>query len=278
MGFFSEIASEARRGVTCNQLPTPAAMPVPAPEMPAESAPIPAVPASKSAPAEPGPEPAAVPAPPKQEPEPPEIDLSGDAGAENEAKRKRDHEAAEAKRKAEWDAAQERKRAAEQEQLGRIAAMDNEAAIAAAVKRAADATDRMTNRSMKESVSAHIQELCGADPSFARLTMHPRKSMLHCIQYIFRQARDYLEKELKAGGIKVSGTYGGDVPDGLVYGWAEKYYRDPDVKEDRQDEEKFVPKPYMPSSRTTPKAAAAKKKSAEKPMDAAGGPEQLKLF
>ena len=274
MGFFSEIASEARRGVTCNQLPTPAAMPVPAPEKPAESAPIPAVPASKSAPV-----PADALVKLKQEPEPLEIDLSGDAGAEDEAKRKRNHEAAEAKRKAEWDAAQERKRAAEQEQLGRIAAMDDEAAIAAAVKRAADATYRMTNRSMKESVSARIQELCRADPSFARLTMRPRKSMLHCIQYIFRQAKDYLEKELKAGGIKVSGAYGGDVPDGLVLSWAEKYYRDPDVKEDHQDEEKFIPKPYVPSSRKAPKAASAKKKpAAEKPKAPARAPEQVSLF
>jgi len=60
--------------------------------------------------------------------------------------------------------------------------------------------------------------------------------MLHCIQYIFRQAQDYLRKELEADGIKHNGTYGGDVPDDLCYQWAEDYFRDPDAKEDQEPE------------------------------------------
>ena len=180
---------------------------------------------------------------------------------DDEAAKRQAHEEAEAKRKAEWEAKQQQKRAAEQEKLERLAAMSDEAAIAAAVTQVSDATDKMTNRSMKDSVSAHLQGLCQADPAFARLTMHPRKSMLHCIQYIFRQARDYLEKELKAADIKTAGTYGGDVPDGLCYQWAEDYFRDPDAKEDAEPEDKFVERPFI-GTRT------AKAKSEPKPKPA----------
>ena len=127
------------------------------------------------------------------------------------------HEAAEAQRKAEWDTTQERKRVKEQAQLDRISAMNGDELRRAAVRHISAATDKMTNRSMKESVSAHIQSLVEKDLDFARLTMHPRKSMLHCIQYIFRHARDYLQKELEAGGVKPSGIYGGDVPNGLCF-------------------------------------------------------------
>ena len=262
---------------------TPAARPVPAPDP--VTAPAPAVPVLETAPvpvpAEAKPEPTASPDPaPEKPPEPPVVDLTPEADAEDEAERKRVHEEAEAKRKAEFDAEQAKKRAAEQEQLDRIAAMDDDAAIAEAVRQVGDMTDKMTNRSMKDSVSAHIQALCRADPAFARLAMHPRKSMLHCIQYIFRHARDYLEKELKAGGIKVSGTYGGDVPDGLCYEWAEKYFRDMDAKKDKEDEEKFVSKPYVPSRKASkPKAAKKpekKKPAAEKPK--APAMEQISLM
>lgn len=178
---------------------------------------------------------------------------------DDETAKRQAHEAAEAKRRAEWKAEQEKKRAAEREQLDRLAAMSDEAVIAAAVGQVSDATDKMTNRSMKESVSAHIQAKCQEDPAFARLTMHPRKSMLHCIQYIFRQAKDYLEKELKAGGITVSGTYGGDVPDGLCYQWAEDYFRDPDAKEDHADDDKFIERPYYGGRTAKTKSTSASK-------------------
>ena len=178
---------------------------------------------------------------PTQEPAPAEPEP---APADDTAARQA-HEAAEARRRAEWEAAQARKRAGEQEQLERIASMNEDALRLAAVRRISIATDKMTNRSMKDSLSAHIQSVCEHDLDFARLTMHPRKSMLHCIQYIFRQAQDYLSKELETGGIKTSGVYGGDVPDGLCHQWAEDYFRDPDAKEDQEPESKFVPRPYV---------------------------------
>lgn len=152
----------------------------------------------------------------------------------------------------------------EQAQIDRIASMDKDELRATAMRRVSDATDKMTNRSMKDSVSAHIQSVCEKDLSFARLAMHPKKSMLHCIQYIFRHAKDYLQKELEAGGIKISGMCGGDVPDGLCYQWAEDYFRDPDAAEDR-DTEQFTPRPYISRNSAVKKPAAPK--PAPKPKD-----------
>lgn len=57
-----------------------------------------------------------------------------------------------------------------------------------------------------------------------------------------------------------------DVPDDMCYQWAEDYFRDPDAKEDHEDEEKFVPKPYAgkSSAKSKPKKAAEKKKTEPK--------------
>ena len=192
------------------------------------------------------------PAPVKPEPSP---DPDDDTAA------RQAHEAAEAQRKAEWEAAQAKKRAEEKAQLDRIDNMDEDVLRLAATRRIKIDTDKMTNRSMKDSVCAHIQSICEKDLSFARLTMHPRKSMLHCIQYIFRHAQDYLKKELEAGGVKAPGTYGGDVPDGLCFQWAEDYFRDSDAKEDQESGSKFVPRPYIKPYRPKP----AEPKPAPKP-------------
>lgn len=122
---------------------------------------------------------------------------------------------------------------------------------------------------MKECVSEHIQMLCMEDTAFARLTMHPKKNMIRCFQYINRKAWDYVQDELKASGTRPGPgqqTYGYDVPDDMCYQWAEDYFRDPDAKEDHEDEEKFVPKPYAgkSSAKNKPKKAAEKKKTEPK--------------
>lgn len=229
MGYFSELNREqsAQLGI----------FEADAPEEPENSTSPASAPQEQAAPA-PGPAPEPTPAP------------------DDDTAARQAHEAAEAQRKAEWDAAQAKKRAEEKEQLDRIANMNEDVLRLAAVRRISLDTDKMTNRSMKDSVCAHIQSLCEKDLSFARLTMHPRKSMLHCIQYIFRHARDYLQKELSAGGIKVSGNYGGDVPDGLCFQWAEDYFRDLNAKEDQEPDNKFTPRPYIKSY--TPKPTEPK--------------------
>ena len=133
-------------------------------------------------------------------------------------------------------------------------------------------TEKLTRRNMKECVSELIQTLCLSDPAFARLTMNPRKSMLHCFQYINRKAWDYIQDELKANGIQLDRNnpgYGCDVPDDLCYQWAEDYFRDPDAKEDQEQEEEFVPKPYAGKTVTGSKSKKPEKKKAEaKPKSA----------
>lgn len=114
-------------------------------------------------------------------------------------------------------------------------------------------TERLTRRNLKECVSEYVQTLCLSDPAFARMVMHPRKSMAHCLQFINRKAREYLLAEMKDNGMEPqpNGIYGGDVPEDTCYDWAEEYYRDANAKEDEVMKETFVPKAYMSAAAKT---------------------------
>ena len=171
------------------------------------------------------------------------------------------HEEAEAKRKAEFEARQKAKKDAEQAQLARIASMTEQELMAESMKRISTDTERLTRRNMKECISEHIQTLCLSDRAFAERVMHPRKTMIHCIWYINRKAQEFVEQEMKDNGIKPdrNGIYGCDVPDDLCYQWAEEYFNDPNAKEDQEEEEKFVPKPYVGKGKTLSKTAAKSK-------------------
>nr|WP_296438023.1 Cas9 inhibitor AcrIIA9 family protein [uncultured Acetatifactor sp.] len=192
-------------------------------------------------------------------------------GAEAEEERKRaEHEASEAKRKAEWEARQQEKREARKAQMERIRAMSDEELAAQSMKRVEADTEKLTRRNMKECVSEYIQTACLEDAEFARQAMLPQKNMVRCFQYINRKAYEYVQDEIKANGIhpgRDNTCYASDVPDDLCYHWAEEYFRTMDVKEDEEEEERFVPKPYMgkgspgPSSRKT----AGKKAASHKP-------------
>lgn len=181
------------------------------------------------------------------------------------------HEAAEEKRRLEWEAKRQAKRDAEQAQIARIAAMSEEELMAASTERIGTDTEKLTRRNMKECVSEYIQTLCFGDPAFARLVMHPKKNMVCCFQYINRKAYEYVQDEMKANGVRRDGgmqCYASDIPDDLCYHWAEEYFRTPDVKEDQEEEEKFVPKPYNGGSKAKPRTKkAAKKKAAGKKPD-----------
>lgn len=112
--------------------------------------------------------------------------------------------------------------------------------------------------------------------------MDPAKSMVNCFQYINRQAQAYAEQEMKDQGVQRTGVYGLDVPDGLCFQWAERYWKDENAEEDHKNEEKFVPKPYISSARKTSKGKADKKPApaakpkAAKPADT--GMEQISLM
>ena len=233
MGFFSDLAFEAKPPSPANATLTQAVGKPPAQPAPPENA-VPAVP----------------------------VKPSGDDAAKRQA-----HEDAEAKRKAEWEAAQAEKRASEQAQLDRIAAMTDQDAAIFSAKRVNEDTERLTRRNMKDCVSEHIQILCRENFDFARKVLHPRKTMAHCFQYIYRNAREFAKQEMKElDESQVNGVYGLDIPDGLCYQWAEAYFNDLDAPEDKEKEDKFVPQPYcggrakaVPKKKQTPKAKAKSK-------------------
>ena len=201
-----------------------------------------------------------------------EREESSDAEEQSEDKKRAEHEASEARRKAEWEARKQAKKEAEQAQLARLSSLSDEEVTAQAMKRVGADTERLTRRNMKECVSEYIQTLCLEDPDFSRLTMHPRKTMIHCFFYINRKAREFVEQEMKDNDIKPeNGVYGSDVPDDLCYQWAEEYFRDLDAKEDQEKEEKFVPRAYngktdvkSKSTKTAGKKTAGKEKNRKK--------------
>ena len=287
MAFFSEIANEARRGMTApaRQTAAPSAAPEPAPAPPAAA---PEAPAVRPAPTPPAPvetttPPQAEPVSSAHTPPPPEVKLTvaGDTQVPDDTAARQAHEAAEAKRKAEWDAKQAEKRAKRQAALDRIKAMNDAELLSAAVGRVAAETERLTRRNMKEAVAEHIQAKCREDAAFARLVLRPERSMVNCFQHINRMAKKFIEDAIKAETPDPkSGIYGDDVPDHLVYMWAENYFRNPNAEEDK-NEEKFVPKPYVPavhkkaSGKTAQKPSRSARPRSEKPPDA--DMEQLTL-
>ena len=170
---------------------------------------------------------------------------------------------AETKRKAEWERQQAEKRTAEQAALAKIEQMSETELVKASMERMKKETERLTRRNLKECVSEYVQTLCLSDPAFARMVMHPRKSMAHCLQFINRKAREYLLAEMKDNGMEPqpNGIYGGDVPEDTCYDWAEEYFRDANAEEDEIKEEPFVPKPYPGApvkSKRQPKKEKAK--------------------
>ena len=188
-----------------------------------------------------------------------------DTSDEDEEKKRAEHEAKEAERKAAFEARQAAKKKAYDEQLEKANNMSDEEVVEAAVVRAGEDTEKITRKNMKDCVAEHIQTLCLSDPAFARLTMHPRKKMVHCFQYITRKAWEYIQDELKADGIQPgqgAAGYGAAVPEGLCYQWAEDYFRDPTAKEDEEEEETFTPKPYpgKPAPKTKAKSLQRRKR------------------
>ena len=195
-----------------------------------------------------------------------------------EDRKRQEHEQAEAKRKAEWEAKQRAKEEAEQAAWENAVAMSDDEVMAASMKRVGDDSERLTRRNMKQCVTEYIQTLCLEDVSFARNVMHPRKNMVNCFRYINRKALEFAKQEMEDNDVKPSAEgYGTDVPDGLCYQWAEEYFKDLNAKEDRGEEEKFVPKPYYGGRSSTTKKAEKKKaekpsaKAKEKPADTANG-------
>ena len=137
----------------------------------------------------------------------PEDKSSQVAAEQTEDEKRKAHEEAEAKRKAEFDAKQKAKKEKEAAEIARVAAMSDDEVMMASMQQVSAATERLTRRNMKECVSEYVQTKCLEDPAFARLTMHPLKSMIRCFWYINRKAREYLEKEMKDNDVKPEQGY-----------------------------------------------------------------------
>lgn len=275
---YSQATTQSRSTIT--QSKTPVQQPQP-PVNPAAQAKPPVSQQNPSTP-EPAPEPKSVTSVPTKEPAPIDVkpqpapankelvvDMSSDTGNKtpvDDVEKRKAHEEAEAKRKAEWEAKQAAKKQAEEAALQKINDMSDDDVIAASTKRISTDTERLTRRNMKECVAAHIQELARKDATFARRTMHPRKNMINCFKYINRMARDYIKQEMEDNDIKPeNGVYGGDVPDDVVYKWSEGYFNSTDIEEDKEKEEKFVPKPYVgTTSSKTPSKTKKTEKTAKK--------------
>lgn len=182
-----------------------------------------------------------------------------------EAEARRAHEEAEAARKTEWERKQREKEEAEQAAWENAVAMDDNAVMMASMKRVGDDAERLTRRNMKQCVTEHIQTKCLSEPEFARQVMHPRKNMIRCFRYITRKAKDFAMQEMKDNDEKpIADAYSCDVPDDMCYLWAEEYFTDMDAEEDKEKEEKFVPKPYTGKTAPKSKKKAEKKKTAPK--------------
>lgn len=202
---------------------------------------------------------------------------------DDEDEKRKAHEESEAKRKAEWEARQKEKEEKELFEWENAVALDDDALAAASMKRIGDDAERLTRRNMKQCVTEYIQTLCLEDLNFARQVLHPRKNMIRCFRYINRKARDYIKQEMADNDEKpVNGIYGSDVPDDICYQWAKEYFFDMDAEEDKENEEKFVPKPYTGKSTKKPKKKAEKKKKKEEkksePKEAAVDVNQVSLF
>lgn len=90
--------------------------------------------------------------------------------------------------------------------------------------------------------------------------------------YINRHARKFIEDEMKANGEeRAGGMIGSDVPDDICYQWALDYFRDSKAEEDKEPEEKFVPKPYTGSGRT--RGRTSKKAEEKKPEPKPAAPK-----
>ena len=226
-------------------------------------------------------------APTDDEPEEDTTVEQSPANDETEEQKRKAHEEAEAKRKAEWEAKKQAKEEAEFFAWEAAIAMDDNALVAASMKRVGDDAERLTRRNMKQCVTEMIQSYCIEDMELAKQVMHPRKNMVNCFRYITRKAKEFVMQEMKDNDIKPDREgYGSDVPDDLCYQWAREYFFDMEAPEDKDpNEEQFVPKPYVgktsipKSTKKKPEKKKPEPKKVEAPKPAPSANEgQLDMF
>lgn len=190
---------------------------------------------------------------------------------QTEAQKKAAFEAEEAKRKAEFDAKKAKKDEEIQIEWEINTMMSPEELFAKAKDTLSVGIERITQKSMKECVGAHLIAVSQQQEVIARHIFHPEKSLVNCFRYINRKAKEYLEEYMKLTDEKQdkNGVIGIDIPDNLCYQWAEEYFSYTNIPEDHEDEEKFVPRTYRPTTTTkATKKTAPKKKETPPPPPA----------
>lgn len=202
---------------------------------------------------------------------------------QTEAEKKKAFEEEEAKRKAEFDAKKAKRDEEVQIEWELNLMVTQEELFANAKSILSKDIERITQKTMKECVGAHIINASQHNEIIAQHVLHPEKNSVNCFKYINRKAREYLEEYMKFTGEKQdkNGVIGIDIPDNLCYQWAEEYFSSTDIPEDHEDEEKFVPKKYTSSYKPSTKKNDKKKKAtapkAEIPPQE-NAQEQMALF
>lgn len=202
---------------------------------------------------------------------------------QTEAEKKKAFEEEEAKRKAEFDAKKAKRDEEVQIEWEMNLMVSPEELFAKAKSILSTDIERITQKTMKECVGAHIINASQHNEIIAQHVVHPEKNSVNCFKYINRKAREYLEEYMKFTGEKPdkNGVIGIDIPDNLCYQWAEEYFSSTDIPEDHEDEEKFEPKKYTSSYKPSTKKNDKKKKvsapKAETPPQE-NAQEQMALF
>ena len=206
-----------------------------------------------------------------------DADKKTQAAEQNEEVKRKSHEEAEEKRKAEWE---EQIKAKEEAEWEKAISVNNDILIEASVKRLGEDYERFTRRNMKQCVTEYVQTKCYEDLNFAKYVLHPRKNLINCFKYINRKAKSYLDEEMKINDEKpINGIYGGDVPDDLCYRWAEDYFLNMDIEEDKDKGEKIIiSKPHLATSNQRAKKKANQEKKSSKLDEVKVNEEQLTLF
>lgn len=186
---------------------------------------------------------------------------------QTEAEKKAAFDAEEAKRKAEFDAKKAKKDEEIQIEWELNTMLAPDELLAAAKENIATGVERITRRNMKESVAAYIIKLSQESEDLSRNILHPKKSIVNCYRYINRKALGYAEEQMKLTGETPdrNGVFGIDIPDDICYLWAKEYYSSTDIPEDHEDEEKFEPRTYRPTTKPAKKTAPKKKETPPPP-------------
>ena len=114
-------------------------------------------------------------------------------------------------------------------------------------------------KTMREQIADYLQVHATMDPVFAEKMNNPRKNMDNLMRFIALQAYDYMRKHSEE--FKMKNGFGGDIPDEIVFGFANHYYDEENLDIDRTEEERKAEREKADAERKA-KAEQANKETA----------------